>query len=121
MLKPQGVAIISTPNESNAVKRIKDKLSFSEAGIDKDAVYEPQLGHGHISVKPLNEWMRIFRRCGFVIESVKRGSFIMGGYRYNRHPILFSMIMVLDAIADFMPFMRNFSENITFKVRRPAS
>lgn len=119
VLKPGGVAIITTPNKDNLVLKFgflfRDKRIDSFADITNKLKHEPR----HISVKGVSEWIKIVRAQGFEIERLRRGSPIAGGTKYNTHPILFSIVLVLDRVFDWLPFTLNFTENITFKLRKP--
>ena len=80
---------------------------------------KPSLGYGHISVKGLSEWIKIIQAQRFEVENIRRGSLIFGGPKYNAHPVLFAVMLILDRIFDYLPFMLNFTENIAFKLRKP--
>ncbi|MDI6839382.1 MAG: hypothetical protein QMD71_00775 [bacterium] len=114
MCKPGGSVIITTPNKTNAIRiigmifrsSISSKSNFKQEG-------------GHISVKGLNEWLRIVRKGGFIVEDIKRGALIYGGPRYNCHPVLFAFVLIVDCILEFLPLGKHFSESVTLKLRKP--
>lgn len=128
LLKPGGLAIVTTPNGNNKFAKILKKLIFGRSyNKDKEigcysSGQEDQffdIRHGHVSVKSMDEWVDIFRDKRFIIEGIKRGSVLLGGYRCNIHPILFAFTLVADRIFDYCPLMRKFSEAHTFKLRKP--
>lgn len=108
ILKPGGVAIITTPNASYPLLKLKDYIRGNNTILtDKEE---------HISLKGLKEWIRISRNSGFTVSGVRRGALIFGGYPYNRHPALFSFIVIIDRLFDFIPFFKNWAEAITIKL-----
>ncbi|MBN1871474.1 MAG: class I SAM-dependent methyltransferase [Candidatus Omnitrophica bacterium] len=119
ILKPGGTAIITTPNGSNAVMRFKKILHIPSSDSNDADRYNPTSGKGHISVKSLIEWKRLIRQAGFNIEKIRRGSLHLGSYKYDRHPILCSMLLMLDVALDCLPFTQNITENIAFKIKAP--
>lgn len=123
LLKPNGLAIITTPNSDNT---FIDMLRFLlgkgkrqiNTPVDKNAPTPPD-GYGHISVKSKKEWCKIFRKQGFALDYIRRGSLVFGGPRYNDHPIIFSLLMFVDQICDYLFFMKSFSEALTYNFRKP--
>ncbi|MFV1975015.1 MAG: hypothetical protein ACC651_04665 [Candidatus Scalindua sp.] len=93
--------------------RIKNKLfpRKTQVEIDNDE---------HISLKGLKEWINIARKNGFDVLNVYRGTLIFGGYRYNRYPILFAFIILIDRLIDFIPFTNNCGEAVTLNLRTPV-
>jgi len=123
ILKPGGAAIITTPNKYNPILRFSHMFNFLVKYKEKDFSHkikeDSRLGAEHISVKGLNEWIKIVKAVGFKVEGIRRGSLIAGGHRYNAHPVICSAILILDRILDCLPFTHNITENITFKLRKP--
>ena len=107
ILKPGGVAIITTPNASYPLLKLKEYIRGKNTILADEE---------HISLKGLKEWIRISRNSGFTVSDVRRGALIFGGYPYNRHPVLFSFIILIDQILDRLPFFKNWSEAITLKL-----
>lgn len=122
-LEAGGLAIVTTPNKSNAAVKLYQTLSgrkkSPQTKSNEPEDRYPHEGHGHISLKSLGEWADLFRRKGFLMEKIKRSSVIFGGARYNPHPIFFSIMLVLDKIFDWLSFMKNFSEAHTYLLRKP--
>ncbi len=112
VLMPGGIAIITTPNSDNLIMRIKNKLFPRKAQIEID--------DEHISLKGLKEWIGIARENGFDVLNVSRGALIFGGYRYNRYPILFAFVILIDRLIDFIPFTNNCGEVVTLNLRKPV-
>jgi len=87
---------------------------------EQPSLYLHQNGHGHISGKNLHDWKKIFIGKGFIIEEVDRESIFFGGTCYNKYRFLFLLLLILDIIFDFLPFMKEFSEAFTFKLRKSS-
>lgn len=122
-LKVGGIAIITTPNEKNVVAELAKRVrSLSGHSHPEDEHRLPsgigEVGHGHISVNSISEWKAIFVKAGFKIEKVRRGSMLMGGHKYNKHPILFAFFIVLDQLFNVLPFGNHFSEANTYIIRK---
>lgn len=121
ILKHGGVAIIATPNLGNPIASLKRLLRFGSPVVDIPPVSGCKSGmaHDHISVKSRCEWVRLMKESGFRIESMRRGALFFGGAKYDSHPACFGISVLLDAVLDYLPFMVGFTENITFKLRKP--
>jgi 2-polyprenyl-3-methyl-5-hydroxy-6-metoxy-1,4-benzoquinol methylase len=127
VLKPGGVAVFTTPNGDNLIQKIgqlkrrikqvfTDKKIPSQSNID----FEP-IDTEHISVKNVKIWKNIFKNIGFEILALKRLGLIWGGVKYNKHPILFSIIMLIDNILNIFPFAYNLTDDILIKVKKTLS
>ena len=66
----------------------------------------------------MREWERIIRSQGLVVDRRLRGSPIWGGPQYNSYRVLFSVVLVVDRLLDYLPFAINVGENIAFKVSK---
>jgi len=117
LLKPDGVAVITTPNDDNFMKKIGYilKLRF----LRKKVIPKPPEPGGHISVKGIREWKRIIKAHDLTIEKCIRGSLIWGGGdQYNRNRILFALVLIVDKIFDYIPFTMNICENFALQIRK---
>lgn len=77
-------------------------------------------GKGHISVKKMKVWLALFRDTGFIVQRIRRGSLLLGGPRYNRHPLLFALLLLIDQLFDHLPLTKNFTEAHTYQLRKLA-
>lgn len=127
VLKNNGIAIISTPNEDNTAIRIRrffkspDKSSGKDILVKKPTVPNIDSEYDeHINTRSITSWKQTFLSTGFIVESIKRHSILYGGYKYNRHRILFALTILLDTILDHLPFGCHFSDGVTYKLLKTA-
>jgi ubiquinone/menaquinone biosynthesis C-methylase UbiE len=106
--KQGGTAIVTTPNKTNRLQQL--------ARFFQDRLREERQEDDHISVKGINEWMKLARAAGFGILKAKRGALLFGGDRYNQYPVLFAIVVMIDRLFDFIPFFKNWSEAFTLKL-----
>ena len=123
ILKPGGAAIITTPNKDNPLRGLRWLFNpfyrQAQEGVFKFQENEVAAFHCHVSVNGLREWVDIFKRAGFSVEHVSRGSLFCGGTKYDRFPLLFSINLVLDRVLDWIPFAQTLTESLAFKLRKP--
>ena len=121
VLKLGGVAIITTPNRENILKKIAGKMVEEkvEADCQKTDSYQKVDGSfGHISVLSSKELIESSKEIGFKIEKIRKGSLVYGLPYFDRHQILFGVILILDAILDYLPHNYNFSWETVLKLRK---
>jgi ubiquinone/menaquinone biosynthesis C-methylase UbiE len=114
VLMPGGTAILTTPNEDSVVKTLASRLR----GNPPTPAEEEQV---HISTRGLRQWRRLAAEVGFRVTSTRRGALIFGGPKYNRHPILFALVLLLDRTLDVLPFTANWAEAITLNLLKPRA
>jgi 2-polyprenyl-3-methyl-5-hydroxy-6-metoxy-1,4-benzoquinol methylase len=117
VLKDDGVAFISTPNESNFIRQFKKFFKFISDDLKEEAS-KPYDYAEHINVRAFKVWKTVFESLGLKIEKVKRHGILYGGYKHNRRRLLFAAVIVCDWILDCLPFMQNFTEGITFRLKK---
>ncbi len=108
-----GLAIITTPNGSNLltlVGRLFKRIS-KPGEVDEEK-------SEHISVKAWREWVRLFKKAGFSVERVSRGSLIIGGSAHDRFPGLFGIILIIESILDLIPLGKDFAEQFALVARK---
>jgi hypothetical protein len=74
---------------------------------------------GHISLQGLNEWIQMAKETGFEVRAVRRGALIFGGHAYNRRPVLFALVLLVDRLLDVLPVFGNWGEAITLMLVKP--
>ena len=120
VLKQGGCAIITTPNGANIFKklagrRIKERLEEIDTGNPYECKDD---SYGHISVLGSRELLTIAERAGFRIEWIGKESILYGAPLYDRHQVLFAIILLLDSILDHLPHTYNFSWGVILKLRK---
>ncbi len=124
VLKSGGSSIITTPNDSNvwkllAAKRLKNRIEKDVMKIDPRQMRDNR--YGHISVMRSSEMLSLCKGIGFQIEKVKKGSIVYGLPFYDRHQVLFALLLILDSILDRMPRNYVFSWGLVIKLRKSDS
>lgn len=114
VLRPGGTAILTTPNDDSVVKTLASRLR----GTPPPPAEEEQ---AHISTKGLRQWRRLAAEAGFRVTAIRRGALIFGGSKYNRHPFLFALVLLLDRTLDVLPFTGNWAEAITLNLVKPRA
>lgn len=123
ILKDDGTVLISTPNGSNPVTvlgRIFKKFKNSHKHSDNSVFKESKTDNHdkHISVRGLKAWKQTFVSIGFAVTAIKRHGIYYGGYSYNKHRLLFALTIVIDWMLDCLPFGQNFSEGVTYMLKK---
>ncbi|MDQ6989371.1 MAG: class I SAM-dependent methyltransferase [Mariprofundaceae bacterium] len=114
VLKPNGYAMVTTPNPRNLPEMLGyalDKLTFG--GFKKfywkgqDEVSAPPLdaavGFGHVSVHPYPVWRDWFQQVGLPVVKQVRGPIVFGSPFFDRQRFLLGMLVMLDPILDKLP------------------
>lgn len=120
VLKDNGAALISTPNKNNAVVSLSKMFRSGRKETFNHNLISPESHntYEHINVRGIREWKRTFLSVGFSISSIRRHGILYGGHRYNKHRLLFALTVVVDWMLDYLPFMHNLSEGVTFKLKK---
>jgi len=128
VLKKGGLAIITTPNKRegvlNKIARViwRRLFNFKEVGlsghIEYNSVFNQEVIR-HISIKNHKEWTRIFKQNGLSLQK-KIGT---GGMLYNykfweKHRILFGLMVIFDALLENLPFSYFWSETLILVLRK---
>ena len=121
VLKTGGLSIVTTPNASNlwklvGEKRLRDRI---EKGVERTAPCQMRDNrYGHISTMRSKELLSICRETGFRIEKATKGSIVYGLPFYDRHQVLFALLLILDWILDRMPRNYVFGWGIVTTLRK---
>ena len=121
VLKNGGCAVITTPNSSYIFKkilgsRVKDRI---ERDIEyPDAHQQIEDSYGHISVMTGRKLLSICKGVGFKAERIDKQAIIYGLPFYDRHQVLFALLVIADWILDRLPWTYNYSYGVILKLRK---
>lgn len=122
-LKPGGMSILATCNDSNPIRTLgklfKSRIASKSQVHQHEKPIEGFPGHGHVSAKGLRQWVKMVKNQGFIVEGIRRTNIFFGGPRYDKHPIVFAFVLLIDNILDCLPFTSNISERFILKMRKP--
>ena len=129
VLKPGGLAIITTPNKglgilgiasrilNSVIKSFKAKNSRFNVPICSGQ-REKGVGFGHISEKSSKEWTKIFKNKFYIQRRSGTGGILFGGPELDRHPLLFSLIVIFETIFGKLPFAYCWAQTAFFELRK---
>jgi ubiquinone/menaquinone biosynthesis C-methylase UbiE len=121
VIKIGGSSIITTPNNSNIWKMISRRRLKAriEKDVEKMNPYKMRNNrYGHISTMRSKEILSICKEIGFQVEKAKKGSIVYGLPFYDRHQVLFALLLILDSILDRMPWNLVFSWGLVIKLKK---
>lgn len=121
VLKSGGSSIITTPNSASvwkvlAGRRIKDRIEKDVEKLDPCQVRDNR--YGHISALSSREVLSMCSDIGFQIEKAQKGSIVYGLPFYDRHQVLFALLLVMDSILDRLPWNYHFGWGVVLKLRK---
>ena len=118
ILKNGGTALISTPNENNLITKFPKifKIAHKESAGGILKMKEHNSRDEHISVRSVKAWRQTFLSTGFSVTVIKRHGILYGGYKYNKHRLLFAVTIVVDWMLDCLSLGQYLSEGVTFKL-----
>lgn len=127
ILKPEGLAIITTPNKNNLVSKLGKFLFKAKSNPLKNEELvnlsypdsEPKkAGYDHISVKSLGEWEKLFQDCGFRIENIGQSSILAGCPGQEKYRVIFAFFLLLEVLLDQLPLRQSLFEDIIVSIRK---
>ncbi len=129
ILKPGGIAVITTPNESSLILKFSRFVKGLKPGAlkksgtveDKNTGVEAkklEVGYGHISVFSFKKWLEVFRASGFKVEKIRKGSALAGGSNWDKRRLVFALSLLAEVILDCLPILGNFSEDVIVCLRK---
>ena len=132
VLKPNGYAMVTTPNPRNLPEMLGYALDKLTCGAFKkfywkgqDEVSAPPLdaevGFGHVSVHPFPVWRDWFEQAGMPVVKKVRGPLVFGSPFFDRQRFLMGMLIMLDPILDRLPFRFLTTTNLGMLCRKSSS
>jgi SAM-dependent methyltransferase len=142
VLKQHGLVILTTPHQGGSIlarllgfinglsfgsikkyekKYENDIINDREKSLLRFSSEEGKIGSGlgHVSVKSPQQWRRVFRDNGFIIQLLQgTGGMLFGCPYFDKHRILFSLSIILDVLMEYFPFSYLWSENLLFELRK---
>jgi ubiquinone/menaquinone biosynthesis C-methylase UbiE len=142
VLKKNGLVILTTPQKGGSIlAKLLRLLNQATGGLIKkcETKYEKKLlcdrekslrrfsseegkmgsGLGHVSIKNLRQWKKIFRDHGFMVQAVRgTGGMLFGDPHFDRHRILFGLSVIFDVLTEPFSFFYSWSENFFFELRK---
>ncbi len=114
VLKPNGYAMVTTPNPANLPESAGYLLDKFTGGWFKrfywkgeDEVSAPPLsaevGFGHVSVHPFKVWRQWFEEAGIPVAKKVRGPMLFGSPFFDRQRWLSGVFIMLDPVLDQLP------------------
>lgn len=109
VLKPGGLAVISTPNENHALKKFlpasfkkkaHDEQSEWANRYEKHAEFFQDRKELHISVQTKSELTQKMEKAGFTRIKFHRQSLFFGGMFYDKHSLIFALSIFADKVLD---------------------
>lgn len=135
VLKPGGVCIISTPNESNLMIKVQQlfpkslmqqirevrEQDFTRRGANFHLNSKIWDEDAHISLKGINDWKKVFTNAGFEIDKIEGSSFYGGSRFVSNSPFLLGLVILLDSFIDKLPIKPHLQMCIVVKMHKPKS
>lgn len=120
LLKHGGTAIFTTPNKRTLLDKTSKFFRRKQQIIDEENNRkEDEEGFGHISIKPLRQWLTLANREGFITVDGKYGSFLFGTTKLNNHPVVFAVSIFAEKLLGFLPKQLQTGEDALFMIRKP--
>lgn len=111
VLRPGGMALVTTPNEPNVLQRSFYSAARRDANrralLDTPDVIIDEAGqrflyYGHVGIRRIDEWERIFEEHGLQRVDFERGALVYGMSFNNKRPV-FAAQLVAEHILDVLP------------------
>lgn len=131
VLKPNGYAMVTTPNPRNLPEMLGyalDKLTlggfkkFYWKGQDEISAppLDAEVGFGHVSVHPFPVWRDWFEEVNMPVVKKVRGPLLFGSPFFDRQRFLVGLLVMLDPILDWLPFRFLTTTNLGMLCRKKA-
>lgn len=125
ILKPDGLVIITTPNQDSLALKLKQLLCLSTKKgnstlTHSSEAHQARAGYEHISVMGLKGWTKMLAQHNFRVEKISKGSLLFGSSRQDTQRGKIALALLLETLLDRIPLLYNFSEDVIIAARKPA-
>lgn len=131
LLKPDGTAVLTTPNLSNYPRRVGQALDRLFKGRLRRSAYAgmvdctPETGFtlqegilGHVSEQPALVWRQLARDVGFQARLLRGGTLVYGYPWLARHGVLFGFLCLVEGALDLLPWWYDTSYDLLMVLRK---
>lgn len=108
-----GTAVVTTPNPGNIISKLS---AYFNQGNKQDEEVKPE--YPDISAKNYRDWVRLFRKSGFIISNIHRGPLVYGYTWLDKKPILSGFLIALDGLIDVLLPLPDLSCSSIFLLNR---